>query len=288
MIFSRNAQASVRRMVTEAAKTKIDYDSKYAAKLKEAAEKKGASTVQDLKQKMKAEADRIRIERNKAAEKAAKEKQERLKATAAATASQPTQSTTAKRTPSQIAAEAKNPYDSSAPSLDKIVKLDLLEKENTDTIQKIWTEYHADKDCITAIIPAPTYGTLYQNSLKYPMFIVPVPRDEGVEFFLLQFNYHQVMFTSLLEFKTKGEEARPYLTITHFPELIQSKDIVLMKGEITDTKLLSTANAHYLAFALQQFYVTGDESKRKLLETFHTKPHEFDYNQVIKEMENVI
>lgn len=122
-------------MVTEAAKTKIDYDSKYAAKLKEAAEKwghclsislwlifpanygyrKGASTVQDLKQKMKAEADRIRIERNKAAEKAAKEKQERLKATAAATASQPTQSTTAKRTPSQIAAEAKNPYDSSAP-----------------------------------------------------------------------------------------------------------------------------------------------------------------------------
>lgn len=119
-------------------------------------------------------------------------------------------------------------------------------------------------------------------------FILPVPREEGVEFFLLQFNYHQVMFTSLLEFKTKGEEARPYLTITHFPELISSKDIVLMKGEITDTKLLSPVNAQYLAFALQQFYVTGGESKRKLLETFHSKPQEFDYNQVIKEMETVV
>lgn len=105
---------------------------------------------------------------------------------------------------------------------------------------------------------------------------------------MLQFNYHQVIFTSLLEFKAKGQEARPYLTITHFPELIKSKDIVLMKGEITDTKLLSTANAQYLAFALQQFYVTGGDAKRKLLETFHTKPQEFDYNHVIKEMENVV
>jgi len=285
MIFSCNAQASVRRMVTEAAKTRIDYDSKYAAKLKEVAEKKGAGTVQELKKQMKVEADRIRIERNKAAETAAKDRANRLKVDGAA---KPTQSTTSKRSASQIAAQAKRPYDSSAPSLDKIVKLELLEKENTETVRKIWTEYHADKDCITAIIPAPVYGTLYQNSLKYPMFVVPLPRDEGVEFFLLQFNYHQAMFTSLLEFKTKGEEARPYLTITHFPELIETKDIVLMKGEITDVKVLATANAQYLAFALQQFYVTGGDSKRQLLETFHTKPQEFDYNQVIKEMENVM
>ncbi|KAI8578655.1 hypothetical protein K450DRAFT_245913 [Umbelopsis ramanniana AG] len=273
-------------MATEATKKTIDYDSKYANKLKEIAEKKGANTVQDLKAQMKAEADRVRIQRNKAAEKASKEKAERLKAEAAVKATAP--SATSKRSPSQVAAAASTPYDSSAPSLDKIVKLELLEKENAETIHKIWTEYHADKDCITASIPAHVYGTLYQNSLKFPMFIVPVPRDEGVEFFLLQFIYHQAMFTSLLEFKTKGEEARPYLTITHFPELISSKDIVLMKGEITDTKLLSPANAQYLAFALQQFYVTGGESKRKLLEIFHSKPQEFDYNQVIKEMETVI
>ncbi|CAO3684823.1 unnamed protein product [Umbelopsis ramanniana] len=264
MIFSRNGQASLRRMATEATKKKIDYDSKYANKLKEIAEKKGANTVQDLKAQMKAESDRIRIERYKAAEKAAKERAERLKAEAAAKAVAPS-TATSKRSPSQVAAAASKPYDSSAPTLDKIVKLELLEKENTETIHKIWTEYHADKDCITASIPASVYGTLYQTSLKYPVFILPVPREEGVEFFLLQFNYHQVMFTSLLEFKTKGEEARPYLTITHFPELISSKDIVLMRGEITDTKLLSPVNAQYLAFALQQFYVTGGESKKSYL-----------------------
>ncbi|KAG2172067.1 hypothetical protein INT43_001544 [Umbelopsis isabellina] len=285
LIFSQNATTSIRRMATEAAKTKIDYDSKYAAKLREAAEKKGTKSVEELKQKMKTESDRIRIERNKAAEKAAKESAERHKAAEAAAAAEVT---AAKRSPSQVAAVAKNPYDSSAPTLDKIVKIELLEKESPESIHKIWTEYHADKECITASIPAAVYGTLYQTSLKYPMFILPVPRDEGVEFFLLQFNYHQVQFTSLLEYKTKGEEARPYLTISHFPELIKTKDIVLMKGEISDTKLLSVPNAQYLAFALQQFYVTGGDKKKQLLETFHSKPQEFDYNEVIKEMENIV
>jgi ATP synthase F1 complex assembly factor 1 len=49
------------------------------------------------------------------------------------------------------------------------VKIELLEKESPEAIHKIWTEYHADKDCITASIPAAVYGALYQNSLKYPM-----------------------------------------------------------------------------------------------------------------------
>lgn len=63
---------------------------------------------------MKAESDRIRIERYKAAEKAAKERAERLKAEAAAKAVAPS-TATSKRSPSQVAAAASKPYDSSAP-----------------------------------------------------------------------------------------------------------------------------------------------------------------------------
>jgi hypothetical protein len=75
--------------------------------------RKGANSVQDLKAQMKAEADRVRIERYKAAEKAAKERAERQKAEAAAKAVAP--SAASKRSPSQVTAEASNPYDSSAP-----------------------------------------------------------------------------------------------------------------------------------------------------------------------------
>lgn len=54
-------------------------------------------------------------------------------------------------------------------TLDKIVKLDLLEKEDQETITKIWTQYHADKDVITAIIPKETYNTIFERSKQYPL-----------------------------------------------------------------------------------------------------------------------
>lgn len=116
-----------------------------------------------------------------------------------------------------------------------------------------------------------------------------MPREEGIEFMFLQFNFHQVNFTSLLEYKTKGTEARPFLTLTHFTELEKSKGIVLMKGEINDDpRMLDTANAQFLAFALQQFYVTGGEDKLKLVEKFHKKPAEFDFQKLIKAVETLV
>lgn len=120
-------------------------------------------------------------------------------------------------------------------------------------------------------------------------FVVPMPREQGVEFFFLQFNFHQCNFTSLLEYKTKGSEARPFLTLTHFTELEKSKGIVLMKGEINDDpRMLDTANAQFLTFALQQFYVTGGEEKLKLVEKFHKSPAEFDFQELINAVETVV
>jgi ATP synthase F1 complex assembly factor 1 len=117
-----------------------------------------------------------------------------------------------------------------------------------------------------------------------------MPRDSGLEFFFLQFQSHQCNFTSLIEYKTKGEKARPFLTITHFPELAESKGIVLMKGDINDNpkKMLSASNAQFLAFALQQFYSPDNPRKLKLVERFNDLPEEFDYQELIKEMDNTI
>ncbi|ORZ19725.1 ATP11 protein-domain-containing protein [Absidia repens] len=208
------------------------------------------------------------------------------KATSTSAAAKPN---TAEKVAATVTAKAQQPYDSSAPTLDKIVKLELFEKENAETIEKIWTQYHADKDCITAIIPSKVYDTLYKRSQAYPMFIVPMPRESGIEFFVMQFSFHQCHFTSLLEYKTKGTEARPFFTITHFPELASTKDIVLMRGEISDEpRMIDTQNAQFLAFTLQQFYATGDKTKFDMVETFHKAPQDFDYQALINEVEKVI
>ncbi|KAI9320868.1 ATP11 protein-domain-containing protein [Dichotomocladium elegans] len=278
--FGQGRIARIRRIATEANSVKIDYDAKYAEKLKKIAEEKGVS-VEDLKAKARESFKKAQSE----------------KAASAASASGPkvTETAAAKPkahappSPEAVAAKAQLPYDSSAPTLDKIVKLELLEKEDPETVSKIWTEYHADKDCITAIIPKETYDTLYKRSQQYPVFVVPMPRESGIEFFFMQFSFHQVHFTSLLEYKAKGSEARPFLTITHFPELADTKGIVLMKGEIADNpRMIDTQNAQFLAFALQQFYATGGENKFALVEKFHKEPQNFDFQELINEVERVV
>lgn len=54
-------------------------------------------------------------------------------------------------------------------TLDKLVKLDLLENETPENIAKIWNAGHANKDCITAVIPSDIYDKLYKRSQEYPM-----------------------------------------------------------------------------------------------------------------------
>ncbi|RUS14472.1 ATP synthase mitochondrial F1 complex assembly factor 1, partial [Endogone sp. FLAS-F59071] len=110
----------------------------------------------------------------------------------------------------------------------------------------------------------------------------------GIEFYLLQFSYHQCVFTSLLEYKTKGAGARPYLTLTHYPDLLPTKGIVLMHGELADSpRVLSVADAQFLAFQVQQFYVSGGERKLRLVEKFHEKPDEFDHRVLLEELEKM-
>lgn len=49
------------------------------------------------------------------------------------------------------------------------MKLDLLENETPENIEKIWNAGHANKDCITAAIPSDVYDKLYKRSQEYPM-----------------------------------------------------------------------------------------------------------------------
>ncbi|KAI8342065.1 ATP11 protein-domain-containing protein [Chlamydoabsidia padenii] len=267
-----NLQERLRTFATEA-KNAVDIESKYADKLKRVAKERGI-TVEELKAKVLEEAKKQR------------EASKQIKKTSTTATKKKTSTDKVVET---VTAKAQQPYDSSAPTLDKIVKLELFEKEDTKTIEKIWTQYHADKDCITAVIPRKVYDTLYQRSQAYPMFIVPMPRESGIEFFVMQFNFHQCHFTSLLEYKAKQSEARPFFTITHFPELADTKDIVLMRGEISDEpRMIDTQNAQFLAFALQQFYATGGKTKFDMVETFHKSPQDFDYEALIKEVEKVI
>ncbi|KAJ1663290.1 hypothetical protein IW140_005140 [Coemansia sp. RSA 1813] len=256
-----------------------NYEEKYREKLLKRAREKGVDTIDELKQKIKEQEHRV----DAAATVQSKNKETPHTPTSRPKPSKPV-SSNAQRVLDRSSTASANNLPPTVKALDQIVRLDKLHGKSAAEIGEIWTTFHATKDCISAAIPAHTYRQLLAVARKNPLFILPLPRDQGIEFFFLQFNYHQVYFTSLLEYKTNTVNARPYLTLTHYTDLIDSNDLVLMRGELDGekSKLLDVQNAQYLALQLQQFYVTGGPEKRALLEKFNQAPEKFDYNELVQ------
>ncbi|RKO85107.1 ATP11 protein-domain-containing protein, partial [Blyttiomyces helicus] len=174
-------------------------------------------------------------------------------------------------------------------TLDQIADLDLLKRETPENVKLIWNEFHASKQCLSGVMEAKFYSELMARTKKFPMFILPLPRAGGYEFFLLQTAGHQTYLTPLLEYKTHRQNARPHLVLTHYTELAESKGLVLMVGELGDPtrKVLTLAEAQNLVYQMQLFYVTGSEEVRALVDTFHADPAAFDYQRVIDAIEKL-
>ena len=177
-------------------------------------------------------------------------------------------------------------------SLDDIVKLDLMQDKTAEEISQIWNEYHSKKDGIYATIPADVYNTLFKNSVTYPSFILPLPRNQdqtsgGYEFFLLQFQEHCVYFTSLAAYHLHKEIAPVCLTLYHYPELLQSKGLVLMNSEY-DSNILNILECQCLANQLQHYYTTKEAAQILSLHLFNKEPKSFDHMRLVRHLEDGI
>ncbi|KAJ1960956.1 hypothetical protein GGI12_003517 [Dipsacomyces acuminosporus] len=261
-----------------------NYEEKYHDKLLQKAKEQGFKSVEELRQKAKA--DETKSER--AAEDAHSKPEQGIsdQTNSSAPSSQGKPNLAAPNGTRKLDHKSNLSSSNLPPSvkaLDEIMKIDMLGTKSSEEIGEIWNQYHSTKDMISAAIPASTYRQLLRTASKNPLFIIPLPRDEGVEFFFLQFDYHQVHFTSLIEYKTNTVNARPYLTLTHYTDLIDDKEVVLMRGELEgERRTLDVQNAQYLALQMQQFYVTGGPEKRALLEKFNQQPEKFSYEELIE------
>ncbi|KAJ3303083.1 ATP synthase mitochondrial F1 complex assembly factor 1 [Blyttiomyces sp. JEL0837] len=252
-----------------------DYINKYSDKLNKLAKSQGFNSAEEMLQKRKEE-----------------ELEMRKKALAQAKASRPTTSakatitSNAQESSAQTSSTTNTKSSSDKPRLDQIVNLELMRKESAERIGAIWNEHHATKTGLSGVMEAKFYNALQERARKYPLFILPLPRESGVEFFFLQITGPQIYFTPLLEYKTKLEKARAHLVLTHYDDLAEEKGIVLMNGDIC-LGTLTSEEARLLVYQMQLFYVTGSERKKALLETFHGNPNGFDFQQLIDEMEKL-
>lgn len=100
--------------------------------------------------------------------------------------------------------------------LSDIMKVELLHDKSIEEIKHIWLEYHKHKDVLVATIPTKVYESQTKRGKDYPLFIFPLPRSEGFEFFLSQFSLNTIHFTPLLCYQVCFVYKSTLTTVTNF------------------------------------------------------------------------
>ncbi|KAN0030497.1 hypothetical protein ACTA71_009136 [Dictyostelium dimigraforme] len=180
--------------------------------------------------------------------------------------------------------KADKPYLGPPGKLNEVVKIELMEKEDAATVKDIWLQYHLKKDCLCAVIPKDIYKKLIERSKACPLFIFPLPGDKGFISMLYQNQGDHFVFTYLEQFKKHSVNAVPWLVASHYIDFIDTKEIVLMRAE-PNLEVLNNTQAQYLYNQLQTYLL--DDNKYKIMQTFTNRPNEFDFNEVIKNMDSM-
>lgn len=183
----------------------------------------------------------------------------------------------------------------------------LPEKE----IQTLWRLRHASNpQSLHFALPATTFGSLLQTAKRHPSFVLPLPREvpseqgaaaeigqtqQAAELHYLQFahphpNTTTLLFTTLAEFKLRGEFASPHTTITFHSELADSHNLVLGQGTVVENRGVSVDEARWLVMCMQKFYVVGEEGKGRgeLLEMFTKGDGGFRVERLLEEAEKIV
>lgn len=82
------------------------------------------------------------------------------------------------------------------------MKVELIQDKEPEEIKSIWEQYHIQKgDVIAATLPAKDFEQLIERAQKHPIFLFALPRSQGYEFMMCQFEGNAVHFTPLLYYQ---------------------------------------------------------------------------------------
>lgn len=167
--------------------------------------------------------------------------------------------------------------------LDDVMKLELLADKSAVEIADLWLRHHSELPGLAAVMSAQQFADMSARWREYRTFLLPLPRQQGVEFFVVQFENDRAHFTSLINFQAHGENAPECLTLHHYSELMNRNKIVLMRAQY-DTQLLTAAEARCLVQELQLYYYRPSCRREQLLETFSRRPEQFRYQDLVEIM----
>ncbi|XP_010266722.1 PREDICTED: ATP synthase mitochondrial F1 complex assembly factor 1 [Nelumbo nucifera] len=167
--------------------------------------------------------------------------------------------------------------------LDSIMDLERAKNRSPEDLVSIWDDYHLGRGHIGSSIKAKLYHLLEQRSSTCRHFVIPLWKGSGYTTMFIQVQMPHMLFTGLEDYKARGTQAAPYFTVTYYTEFAESKDVVLIRGDVVFTSKLTDAEAQWLLETTQSFY--QNDVRYKLVERFNKATHEFEFNDVLQALE---
>ncbi len=165
------------------------------------------------------------------------------------------------------------------PPLSSFVNVEKIRTLPVEDIANLWNVYHVSKAHTLSGAMTPSFhASFFSKASGNPLFVLPLPRENGFEFYLAQFVCPQVYFTPLEEYKTNGANSTPCLVLTHYTDI---EGTVLMRGEAT----MDVEEARRLVYLIQMFY--SEEKKFELVKRFNAGDAKFDYNEIVRAVDLV-
>ncbi|CAK9152571.1 unnamed protein product [Ilex paraguariensis] len=168
--------------------------------------------------------------------------------------------------------------------LESIIDIERAKNKSPEDLSAIWDDYHLGRGHIAASMKGKLYHLLEQRAVNCQYFVIPLWRESGYITMFTQVQMPHMLFTGLEDYKARGTQAAPYFTVSYYTEFAESKDLVLIRGDVVLTSKLSDNEAKWLVETTQSFYL--NDVRYKLVERFNKETREFEFKDVLHALGN--
>ncbi|KAL6991146.1 hypothetical protein U1Q18_009265 [Sarracenia purpurea var. burkii] len=168
-------------------------------------------------------------------------------------------------------------------TLDSIINIEKAKNQSPEDVAASWDDFHLGRTHIGTSMKAELYHLLEQRATNCRYFVIPLWRGSGYTTMFAQVQMPHILFTGLEDYKARGTQASPYFTVTYYKEFAESKDLVLIRGDVVFPSKLSDSEAKWLLETLQSFYL--NDVRYKLVERFNRDTREFEFKDVLQALD---
>ncbi|KAF5764905.1 hypothetical protein HanRHA438_Chr15g0709741 [Helianthus annuus] len=167
--------------------------------------------------------------------------------------------------------------------LESLIDIERAKHQTPEDLAQIWDDFHLGRGHIGASMKTKLYHLMEQRAADCRYFVLPVWKGSGYTTMFMQVQMPHILFTGLEDYKARGTQAAPYFTVSHYKEFAETKDLVLIRGDIVFASKLTDSEAKWLLETAQSFYL--NDTRYKLVERFNKKTSEFDFKDVLRALD---